>query len=379
MNNPPDSLDPERQQRAKQYAAIRRRLSLLEMAASAVYLLLWILLGWPRWVQAAWHTTAAPVWLEPLLMTLTIGLPWLALTFPLDYYLGFVLPHRFQLSTQTFGAWLVDQAKGLLVSAAIGLPLLLGLYGLMRSNPAGWWLWASAGYALVTAVLAVLSPVLLLPLFYKLKPLGDTHAELRQRLLDLAQAAGARIEGVYQFDMSRRTRAANAALTGLGKTRRILLADTLLESFEDDEIETVLAHELAHHVHRDIPLSLLVGIGLSFGGFYLLALGLEQIGARLGLSGPADPAGLPLLALLLGAFGLATMPLGNAFSRWRERLADEFALNLSRKPAAFSRAMTRLANQNLADADPPRWVVWLLSSHPPLRDRIARAERARDA
>lgn len=344
MNNPADGLDPERQRRAKQYAAIRRRLSLLEMAAGAVYLLPWILLGWPRWVQAAWQATAVPVWLEPLLMTLAIGLPWLTLTFPLDYYLGFVLPHRFQLSTQTFGAWLVDQAKGLLVSAAIGLPLLLGLYGLIRSNPAGWWLSASAGYALVTTVLAVLSPVLILPLFYKLEPLGDTHAELRQRLLDLAQAAGARIEGVYQFDMSRRTRAANAALTGLGKTRRIILADTLLESFEDDEIETVLAHELAHHVHRDIPLSLLVGIGLSIGGFYLLALGLEQIGARLGLSGPADPAGLPLLALLLGAFGLASMPLGNAFSRWREQLADEFALNLSRKPAAFARAMTRLAN-----------------------------------
>jgi len=377
MDDEGHRLDPERQRRARQYAAVRRRLSLLELAASAAYLTLWLAFGWTHSAQSAWRSVLPGVagWLEPALMALAVGLPWMIVTFPLDYYIGFVLPHRYELSTQTIAGWLTDQAKGLAVSAALGIPLLVGLYGLMRWTPDAWWLGAATGYALVTTVLAVLSPVLLLPLFYNLQPLGQEHEGLRQRLLGLARTAGARIEGVYQFNMSRRTKAANAALTGLGRTRRILLGDTLLASFSDDEIETVLAHELAHHVHGDIPLSLLVGTGLSLGGFYLVAIGLDQLGGGVGLTSAADPAGLPLLALLFGAFGLLTMPLGNAFSRWRERLADEMALNLTHKPVAFARAMTRLANQNLADADPPRWVVWLLSSHPPLRDRIARAEQ----
>ena len=173
--------------------------------------------------------------------------------------------------------------------------------------------------------------------------------------------------------MSRRTRAANAALTGLGRSRRIILGDTMLEKFSTDEIETVLAHELAHHAHRDIPLGIAIQVPLTFIYFFLVDRVLNWGIARFGLQGLADPASTPLIALTFGALGLITMPLLNAWSRWRERMADEYALKISGKPDAFASAMTRLANQNLADADPERWVVFLLYSHPPLRQRIEHA------
>lgn len=382
METSSQELDAERQERAREYARIRRRLMLLNLVLGFAYLALWLVLEWASSLQRPLADLAAlifpggpPWWVMLLLTAAAIGLPWSAATLPLSYYRGFVLPHRFDLSTQDLRGWLVDQLKGAGVSTAIGIPLLVGLFGVIRAAPATWWLWAAALYTIVTAVLAALAPVLLLPIFFEVEELPDEYRALRERLVTLAEAAGTRIEGVFQIDMSRRTKEANAALAGLGKTRRILLGDTLLESFSADEIETVLAHELAHHVHGDIPIMITAQAVLNFGAFYLVSGGLGAALAPLGLSGPADPAGLPLIALLLGAFALVTMPLTNGFSRWRERLADEYALNLTRKPQAFMSAMRRLANQNLAEADPARWVVWLLASHPPLRERIERAER----
>jgi STE24 endopeptidase len=204
-------------------------------------------------------------------------------------------------------------------------------------------------------------------------PLDTEHADLAERLVRLSEQAGARVRGVYRFDMSRRTKAANAALAGLGNTRRILLGDTLLNEFTYDEIETVLAHELGHHVHKDIPVGILVESLLTLVGLFLASLGLRWGALAFGFSGPADVAALPVLALVMGAFGLLTMPLGNAYSRWRERRADEYALRTTGKAEAYASALTRLANQNLADADPEPWVEFLLYSHPALGKRIAMA------
>jgi STE24 endopeptidase len=182
------------------------------------------------------------------------------------------------------------------------------------------------------------------------------------------------VQGVFKFDMSRRTKAANAALTGLGNTRRIILGDTLIDEFTTDEIETVLAHELGHHVHKDIPLSMLVESLLTLLGLYLASLGLNWGVGVFRFEGPADIAALPLFMLVIGAYGLVTMPLGNAFSRWRERRADEYALRETGMGIAYASALTRLANQNLADADPEPWVEFILYSHPALSKRIAMAE-----
>jgi STE24 endopeptidase len=179
---------------------------------------------------------------------------------------------------------------------------------------------------------------------------------------------------VYKFDMSRRTKAANAALTGLGNTRRIILGDTLLNEFSDDEIETVLAHELGHHVNLDIPIGILVESVITSGGLYLAHLGLRWAVNYFGFDGVSDIAAFPLFMLVVGAYSLVTMPLGNAFSRWRERRADAYALKATGKGQAYASALTRLANQNLAEVDPEPWVEFLLYSHPALGKRIERAE-----
>jgi STE24 endopeptidase len=174
--------------------------------------------------------------------------------------------------------------------------------------------------------------------------------------------------------MSKRTKAANAALTGLGNTRRIVLGDTLINEFSTDEIETVLAHELGHHVHKDIPILIAFGTLMTVGGLYLASLALNRAVGYFGFSSPADIAGLPALGLVLGAFGLLAQPLENAVSRWRERMADEYALQSTGKTAAFATAFVRLANQNLGEVDPEKWVVFMFFDHPPLGERIKMAE-----
>ena len=213
-----------------------------------------------------------------------------------------------------------------------------------------------------------------MPLFNKFVPLGDEHKELADRLLKLAERANTKVRGVFKFDMSKRTKSANAALTGIGNTRRIILGDTLINEFSADEVETVLAHELGHHVNRDIAVLVTFGILSTTLGLFLASLGLNWAIDVFGFTSPADVAALPALALIIGAYDLLTMPLNNAVSRWRENMADDYALRSTRKYEAFASAFTRLANQNLGEVDPEKWVVFMFYSHPPLGERIAKAQ-----
>ena len=383
------ALDPEKQKQAKEYARIRRRLWLVDTIVNLVYVSLWLGLGWTvltrDWLSklltdialfgGRWSLSAYFDWLLPPLFVFVFGGLLGFLMSPLMYYSSFVLPHRYGLSTQSFKAWIMDGLKAVLVSAPIGLILLEAVYFFLRAFPQTWWLWV-AGFLLVfNVLLSNLAPVLILPLFNKFVPLGDEHADLARRLMQLAERAKTKVRGVYKFDMSRRTKAANAALTGIGNTRRIILGDTLINEFTPDEIETVLAHELGHHVNRDIPLGMAFGTLSTLVSLYVASLALDWAVAFFGFSGPADPAAFPALSLILTLYGLLTMPVDNAFSRWRERLADRYSLEATGKPEAFTSAMARLANQNLGEVDPEKWVVFLFYSHPPLEERI---EMARD-
>jgi STE24 endopeptidase len=214
----------------------------------------------------------------------------------------------------------------------LGLILLEVVYWLLRARPDDWWLYAAAVMLFFTVVLSSLAPVLIAPLFFKFTPLEDQ--DLANRLIRLAERAGTRVKGVYRFDMSRRTKSANAALMGLGATRRIVLGDTLLDEFTYDEIETVLAHELAHHVHRDIPVGIAVNSVLTLFSFWIAHLALTWSVDAFNLTSISDPAGLPIFGLVTAIISLIAMPLGNAYSRWRERLADRYALQrrASRRP-----------------------------------------------
>jgi STE24 endopeptidase len=368
------TLDPERQKQAKEYARLRRRLWLVDTAITAVYALAWLFLGWSialnGWLSSF---TTNPWMLVPAFAAVFGGIAFL-FDLPLSYYSGFVLPHRYDQSTQTLKDWVLDQLKGMAIAVPLGLILLEGVYAFLRTFPETWWLWTAGGLLLVQVILANLAPVLIAPIFNKYIPLGEEHAELAERLIKLAERANTKVKGVFKFDMSRRTKAANAALTGIGNTRRIVLGDTLINEFTPDEIETVLAHELGHHVHKDIPLLMAFGTVVTLIGLYLASLAMNWAVGYFSFASIADPAAMPALELMLGAYGLILMPLENAVSRWRERMADEYALHATGKSEAFASAFTRLANQNLGEVDPERWVVVVFYSHPPLGERIEMAK-----
>jgi Zn-dependent protease with chaperone function len=291
---------------------------------------------------------------------------------PLAFYSGFLLERRYGLSTEGLPAWFRDQAKSFALGLALSAPAAVALYLVMAWSPERWWLVAGLVFAAAIVGLTNIAPVFVLPMFYRLKPLE--RATLRDKLLVLAERAGARVVGAYEWGLAAKTRKANAALAGLGATRRILVSDTMLAEYTEDEIEVVLAHELAHHVHGDIWKGIAFESALILGGFYLASRLLRALAGPLGFHGVADIAGLPLLLLAAGAVSLVMLPVAHAMSRAFERRADRFALRLTRNPAAFISAMKRLGAQNLAEENPSALVQWLFYTHPPVRERIAAAQ-----
>lgn len=287
------------------------------------------------------------------------------------FYGGFGLERRYGVSTQTAQQWLADEVKGALISVILGVVAAGTVLWTIRMSPNWWWLLASLLFAAGLALMANLAPTVLLPLFYTVKPLS--RDALRWRLVALAHRAGANVLGAYEWGLGDKSRKANAALTGLGSTRRILVSDTMLADYSDDEIEVVLAHELAHHVHGDIWKSLAFDAVVLLMGFFVASRLLAWSVPRLGLSDMADVAGLPVVVLAVGSVFVVTLPLLYASSRAAERRADRFALALTRNPTAFVSAMRRLGQQNLAEDRPSRLVQWLFYSHPPLHERIAAA------
>ena len=366
-------LDPKRQKQAKEYAKIRRRFMLLDLVLGTVLLLAWLLLDWSVLLRDWIFIWTQNQWLVVITFGAVFGAVFSVLDLPLTFYSGYVLPHRYGQSNQTLSGWWGDLIKSALLSAVIGGFLLEIVYLVLRTAPDTWWLFTAGFLLLFNVLLANLAPVLLFPIFYKFSPLNEEHADLQERLIKLAEKAGTNVEGVYKFDMSRRTKSANAGLTGLGNTRRIILGDTLLKEFSPDELETVLAHELGHQKNHDIPLGMVVQSIVTLGGLYLTSLGLSWGISQFGFGSISDIAALPLFALFLGAYGLLAMPLSNGFSRWREWLADDFALLLTGNGEAYASALTRLSNQNLAEVNPDPWVEFLLSSHPSLEKRIRNA------
>jgi len=212
-----------------------------------------------------------------------------------------------------------------------------------------------------------------MPLFFSFRPLA--REELRQRLLALSRRAGVAVTDASEWKLSDRTKKANAALTGLGRTRRILVSDTLLTGYSDDEIEVILAHELGHQVHRDIWRGIAVQAAVVGAGFFAASRVMAALAGRLGWHGIADVAGLPVLLLTAGLLSLVLLPAVNAASRAMERAADRFAIELTGNAAAFATAMERLADQNLSEEHPSRFARWMFYTHPPVKERIESARR----
>jgi STE24 endopeptidase len=277
------------------------------------------------------------------------------------------------LSNQKLRGWIWDEAKGLLVTAVIAGILVELLYFVIRQYPQHWWVLAWLGFLGVAVLIAQLAPVILFPIFYKFEPLQND--ELKARLTHLGERAGTRVRGVYKWHLSEKSKKANAALTGLGNTRRIILADTLLDNYSPDEVEAVLAHELGHHVHKHILKSIGVQAGVTFIGFWAANWALHYSIDRWHMFETiSDFANLPLLVLIFTLLSFLLMPALNAFSRYNERQADRYAFESIASVAPFVSSMNKLAEQNLAERAPSRWVEWWFHSHPAIARRVAAAE-----
>ena len=358
---------------ARRYNRIHRWLEISDFVLGLAFLLALLLTGWNS-VLRDWAYRAAfqNYTLSVFFYVFILMLGGKMLGLGLDYY-GLRLERRFQLTTQKTRLWLWDEVKGFLVALVLASFTAELLYFTIRQSPQHWWLIAWAMFMVLFIVLAQVAPLILFPIFYKFEPLENE--DLKQRLVRLSERAGTRIRGIYKWNLSEKSKKANAALTGLGATRRIILADTLLDHYSAEEIEAVLAHELGHHVHKHILKSIFVQAGITLFGFwaanFVLHLSIEQWGMFDTLS---DFSNLPLLVLVSTMLSLLLMPAMNAYSRFNERQADRYAFESIRSVQPFISSMNKLAAQNLAERTPSRWVEWLFHSHPAISRRVAAAE-----
>lgn len=358
---------------AARYHRLQLVLGVFDLALSVVFLVAILLLGAGPALAGLAERISAALWWRVTVVAVALGLAHGLLGVPLAWLRGYWLPRRYGLLHQPLRGWLWDRAKAALIGGVLSLGAVHVIYALIALTPL-WWLAAAGIFVVVQLALAIVFPIWLLPLFYRMSPLAD--AELSSRLLALAERARVPVLGVWVADQSRKSRTANAALAGLGRTRRIILFDTLVRDFAPDEVEAVLGHELAHHVHRDtwraLGLQALLSVLALWAVDRLLSVGVT----RWGLAGPADPGGLPWLAAIVLAIGLLTTPLVNGVSRWMERQADDYALALTGNRRGFVAAMERLATLNLAECQPHPLKELLLHSHPSIDRRIARATAA---
>jgi STE24 endopeptidase len=317
------------------------------------------------------------VWLTIAMYGLLVTLLYYAVTFPVSLYGGFLREHTFGLSRQSGASWAWDYTKGALINAGILLPLLMLLYAFIRWDPVHWYLSAWVILVLVMGLVAELSPILLDPLFHTFRPVQDKA--LVERLRALTDRAGLTVGPILEIDASQKTAKTNAYFTGLGRTRRIVLYDTLIASSTPEEVELVVAHELGHWRRHHTWKGMAISAASALAAMWLIArlLNTAAHSGRFGFIHPADPVSLPFLLLLFLALTILMTPIQVAISRSFEREADLESLRLSANPRAFIAAEVKLAKANLADIEPTRPMVWLLYTHPPVLERIAMAESFR--
>lgn len=359
--------------RSQQYSRIKERLSLAGTAAGLIGGAAFVGTGLAGKVGFKLLPSARPDVLQRLKYQTILGLSGWVAGIPLAFYSGYVIEKRFNLSRQSPGSWAVDAIKGEAMSLPIQTALAEGMQWTIRRWPERWWLIVSGAAIPLTSLLVYLFPVLIAPRFNTYEPLKDR--ELADRLRATAEKTGIQVADVMQMDMSRRTSKANAFFAGIGSTKRIVISDTMLDTFSPDEIETVVAHEAGHQVHRDLWRNVVAS------GFLMLAIaaatdrfGKQFLDIRPELVGThylGDPRALPVIALAFGVAGTLLTPLQLAYSRAIERRADCFAVELTGNGAAYASAL-----EKLADPNPPRWVTVLMYSHPPLGERIDTARSA---
>jgi len=360
-------------QNAKKYNNIKLGISITKGVISFFAIIAFVYFGYSKELENYLRNYTENQYLILILFVVVVGFVSSVINFPVKYYTEFYLEHKYELSNQTFWKWIWEDFKGLLVGSVIGIPILLLFYWVMLTFGSLWWLVFSIAMFFISVVLAQIVPVIILPIFYKVTPLENE--EIKKRVLRLAADVKMKVENVFQFDMSKNTKKANAAFTGLGRTKRIILGDTLLENFSEDEIETVLAHEFGHYKHKHIIKNLFIGTVTSFLTFFIMAKLYELSLPWFGFSEITQVSALPILSVWAMLIGLITTPIGNIISRKFEYQADEYAIKVTAKPDAFINTLEKLTDQNLGDKEPHPFVEWFFYSHPSVGKRKERIER----
>ncbi len=363
-------LSAERQAKAKEYTRINRRLAVIE--AILVSLALgWLIIG--GWGESIVRTFGLPDVPAAVVYFGIIYIGYRVLFWPFGYYRGYVLSHRYGLSNQDPGGWASDYIKSSALILALGAGAVAAVYWFISIQPQLWWLIAWGMMIIISSALSYLAPVVLVPLFFRMKPMAET--DTKERLEGLAKKAGVNIAGVYTIEFGAKTSAANAALMGTGKTRRIAISDTLLAGFTPEETEVVVAHELGHQKNRDFGRLFIFQSIVLLLCFWLTDIVTGSLAEPLGFAGIGDAAAMPLFVAALLAMSVLVTPALNTFSRSRERAADDFSLRLTGQPEAFISMIAKLTDQNLVEAEPGRWTERLLNDHPSYKSRVEHARR----
>jgi len=353
---------------AKRYNNIKLAIGISKGIASFILIFLFMWLGYSLRLENYLSEFISDSYILFICFILIVGFVSSIISFPVSYYSGFYLEHKYNLSNQSFGKWIWENFKGLLVSLVIGIPILLLFYFSLNQFGDSWWLPFAVIMFFVSVVLSQIFPVLILPIFYKLTPIDNE--ELKERITALAKNAKIKVENVFKFDMSKNTKKANAAFTGLGKTKRIILGDTLLDNFSDDEIETVIAHELGHYKKKHIVKNILFGTVTSFLTLFIIAYLYKNSLTWFDFFSITQIAALPLLALWSMLIGIIQTPIGNILSRKYEYQADEYAVKETGNGKVFITTLEKLNEQNLGDKEPHPFVEWFFYSHPSIKNRI---------
>jgi len=354
---------------AKKYNNIKLAVGISKGFASFMLIFFFVFLGYSFKLEIYLNQFTTNSYILLLIFIFVAGLASSIIFFPVNYYVEFYLEHKYKLSNQTFWKWIWEDLKGVLVSGVIGIPLLLLFYYVMIKFGQLWWLPFAIILFLVSVVLARIVPIFILPLFYKISPLEDE--DLKTRVEKLAKDAGLKLKAVFKFNMSKNTKKANAAFTGIGKSKRILLGDTLLDNFNNDEIETVLAHEMGHYYHKHILKNIVLGTVTSFLTLYLISVFYNLSLGWFGFNSIIQISALPILSLWGMLIGIAQQPLVNMLSRKYEYQADSYAIRVTNKSDDFVRTLEKLNEQNLGDKEPHPFVEWFFYSHPSIKKRIS--------
>jgi STE24 endopeptidase len=352
---------------SKKYSNTKLLLSLCESILIFVLLFIFVKTGLSSSLENYLLTYTQNNYLLFLLFVITTGFCFAVLFSPFSFYSGFILEHKYKLSNQTFLQWIWEGTKGILILLIIGLPILLFFYYMIQKFGGNWWLPFAVFLFVVSVVLARIVPVFVLPLFYKIIPIENE--DLKGRIVRLAEIANIKVENVFTFNMSKTTKKANAAFTGLGKSKRVLLGDTLLENYTLDEVETVLAHEFGHYKRKHIIKNILLGTFFSFVTLFLIAKLYSFSLPFFNAEKPTQIFALPVLALWGMLVSLLIQPLSNIISRKYEYEADEFAIATTGKHEAFLNTLDKLTEQNLGDKEPHPFVEWFFYSHPSINKR----------